>query len=273
MKHSSIRTALLLHCAVLLASCGGGGASSSAQATLSGNWFGELQTAAGPVYYNETVIADSGAGLLLTHCNRTSERLTRNGSQLFDRDGQLYYLYVRDAATLASRPDLPFGSVMKKRSDAGRFDSGRATVTLASGDTVAATADVCAESGTAGFEDSLGNKVSPIIVTVSLPYRDSFIRVDIAFRQIGVGQYDVAGFEAFVRGAAGVASVMEFSSPALRSADGGEGYAIAAGTVQVSSYRRTGIVLSADLKTITGDPVRFSADVRLQPRSRLDAAQ
>jgi hypothetical protein len=268
--------ATCLSSAVLLAGCGGGSPSAPPTATLAsltGNWSGERQNPGGVAYYSETLIAESGAGVLLTHCNRTTEQLTRNGSQLFDREGKLYFLYVRDATTLAARPDLPLGSVMRKRGSAARFDSGSASVTLPSGETLAATADVCAEGGTGRFEDTRGNQASPYIVTVSLPYRDSFIRVDIAFRQIGVGEYQVVGFEPFVSGGANVVTVTDFTSPALPAPDGGFGFMIVSGTVQVSSYTATSITMSADLKAATGEPVKFTASVRLQPRTYADAAQ
>lgn len=265
-----------LSSAVLLAGCGGGSASAPPTATLAslnGNWFGQRQNPGGIAYYSETLIAESGTSVLLTHCDRTTEQLTRNGSQLFDREGQPYFMYVRDANTLASRPELGSSSVMRKRSSAGRFDSGRASVTLPSGETVASTADVCAEGTTGRFEDSLGNQVSPYVVTVSLPYRDSFIRIDIAFRQIGVGEYQVVGFEPFVSGGEHVVTVTDFTSPALPTPDGGFGFMIVSGTVRVSSYTASSITMSADLKAATGGPVKFTASVRLQPRTYADAAQ
>ena len=239
---------------------------STGQLSLNGNWFAERQTAQGPVYNAETVISENGTSVLRTYCNRMTESLTREGSQLFDRNGRLHWLYVQDPSTLASRPELGFNTVIRKRSTAGRFDSGSVALMLPLGEAVTADTDVCAEASLGRYGDSHGNEIAPVLVTLSLPYRASFIRITVAFRQIGNGEYKVVGFEPFVQGGANEVTVSDFYSPDLMTPDEGDAVIISSGTLRVSNYTPSSITLSADLVTVTGMPVKLAANVRLQPR-------
>lgn len=272
MKCFLSRATIFTAGACLLAGCAGGGPAdavpeSASQVCLDGNWFAERQDGAGIVDTGERLIKESGTRFLVTYCDRRSELLTRSGSQLFDRDGKLHYLYIRDPATLASRPELAFNTIIRKRSTAGRFASGSVGLTLPSGEALSADTDVCAETSTGRYEDAIGNQLAPSIVTLSMPYRDSYIRVAVAFRQLSIGRYDVIGFEPFVQGGANVATISDFSSPSFVAQHGGESVSITSGTIQISNYTATSVSLSAELKTAAGVPLKFAANVKLQARS------
>ena len=253
----------------LLAGCGASDPApgNTGQATLSGNWFFERQDAQGSSVSGESLIRGEGRQVTITYCDRLSLSLTRVGDQLFDREGRLHYLYVKDAQTLASRPELNMNTVIRKRGSSGRFDYGSVALTLPSGEAVTAATDVCADTATGRFGDSSGKEIAPALVRISLPYRDSYIRMNVAFRRIANGQYRVVDFEPFVQGGADEVTIPDFDSPGFRSDYGVDSLRIVSGTLQVSDYTSSAIVLYADLVTATGLPVKFTARVRLQPRS------
>jgi hypothetical protein len=99
-----------------------------------------------------------------------------------------------------------------------------------------------------------------------MPYRDSYTRIVAAFRQISDGRYDVIAFEPFVQGGVNDITISDFASPSFAAQYGGEFLMITSGTLQVSNYTTSSITLSANLKTAAGVPVKFTANVKLQPR-------
>ena len=265
------RSLICAFSATALAGCGGESANdiaqrSAAQLNLSGNWYSERQTAQGPVDGVEFLVSETGSKVVFTYCNRMTETLTRDGSQLFDREGKLYYIYVKDPATLASRPEFNFNTVSRKRSTVGRFDYGSVTLALPSGERFTASTDVCAETMTGRYGDSRGNEIAPTLVTLSLPYRASFIRITVAFRQLANGAYRVVDFAPFVQGGVNDVNVSDFYSPELMTPDDIDAVIIRSGTVRVSNYTSTGLTLSADLVTVDGLPVTLAANVRLLRR-------
>jgi hypothetical protein len=153
-----------------------------------------------------------------------------------------------------------------KRSTVGRFASGSVGLTLPTGERFSADTDVCAETWTGRYEDSLGNRLSPSIITISMPYRDSYIRIEAAFRQISNGQYDVVAFEPFIQGRVNDITISGFISLSFAAQYGGDSLAIRFGTLQVSNYIGSSVTLSADLITAAGLPVKFTANAKLQPR-------
>jgi len=52
----------------------------------------------------------------------------------------------------------------------------------------------------------------------------------------------------------------------LTTPDGAQAVVIASGTLEVSNYTGSAITLSADLNTVGGMPVKWTANVRLQQR-------
>jgi hypothetical protein len=275
MNGSGFRTALMLASAALLASCGGGSGSGNTAVpvfSLAGTWYSDVRDprdTGSAAFITQAVIRESGSQVLITYCDRTTETIARSGNELLNLDGTPYPLAIQDATTLVMRPGIGPGTVpaphIWKHSDSLRFDSGSASFTFPSGETLASDSDVCAKVEHWRFSNLGGRELTAPVVTVTAPYRDSWVRIVIAFREIADGRYDIVGYEPFFADTTGLATLQDLSSPLFAAQYGAEALIFKSGTVQVSNYTGSAVELAGSV-VLGGGTVRFTARVTLWPR-------
>jgi len=268
MNGSRFRSALMLASATLLAGCGGGsgdGRTAAPAFSLAGTWYSDAHDAVGAAFTAQSIIRESGSQILITHCDRSTETVARSGNELRNLDGTPYYLAIQDATTLVSRSGTGSGAHIWKHSDSLRFESGSASFTFPSGETLASDSDVCAKVENGRFFNLAGREIAAPIVTVTAPYRDSWVRIAIAFREIADGRYDIVGYEPFFADRAGLATVQDLSSPLFAAQYGAEDMIFKSGTVQVSNYTGSAVELAGSV-VLGGGTLRFTARVSLAPR-------
>jgi len=231
---------------------------------LSGTWFSEKIASDGSIKWTgERVIRDSGKKVSIVHCNKQEVKLVESEDNLFDVSGGLYYLQIEDSDTLIGTDD--FGNTLKviKKLERTHYDSGTFQFTMEGYDDTNASVDVCAHLGNGRYGSVSGNEISGKSLTLSAPYKNSFISLDIDFRELAVGDYSIASdLNEFVE-IDSKHALMDIDSPELIKDKDRDFVLIISGTITIQEYENDKLTISGNVTSLEGENITFVAVVTL----------
>jgi hypothetical protein len=246
--------------ALALLGCGGG--QSQPHLNLQGTWHFQT-TEDRATLVGKHIITQQGQDILITYCNRLTYALKLQDGVLLDPRGLPYYLQPSDSDHLVGTGDSGARSQVLKTSNRVIFDSGSLSLRASGMDDLAASDNVCADNRAGRFGASDGTEIPARVVTLTAPYRGTFVRVQAAFKSLQPGAYSVQSVDPFVHAADGVTNLV-IESPAFGDALGGDAFAmIASGTVQVLASDSGNLRIHGSVTTVNAMSISFSATVAL----------
>lgn len=256
------KSILLLGSLLILEGCGGGNADSNLN--LQGTWYFKNQGTPA-TYFGQHRIEQNGDEIRITYCDRNTYTLRLAGSRLFDLQGNPYYLQPSGTDLMVGSGDTGQRSEVRRFSTKTLFESGRLTIATSSVEPAVAEQDVCATKSPGRFVTLDNTEVHPERVIITAPYKNSFVRLKIAFQSVLVGSYIVRDFDAFVHNP-GDAVYIELSSPAYAGQLGRESLEGVSGTVHVRHSTGDRFAFEGTVVTTAGDHVSFVAEVVLDKK-------
>lgn len=255
-----LKSLLLLSSLFVLNACGGG--HDDAEIDLSGTWYYKRGGGAQPSYYGRHVIEQRGQEVLITYCDRQKLALRLAGSALMTSQGGRFYLQPAGSSLLRGPDDRGGASEVRKFSSGTGFDAGRVSVTAGSTEPVSADREICAATREFGFQRADGTPLAGKGVSISAPYKNSFVRIELAFEAVAEGEYSASESAEFVRSPAGKAFV-EVTSPEYVGPLGTDGLIASSGTVRVKRIARDSFSVEGTVLVFGGTWLTFSAEVPL----------
>jgi hypothetical protein len=141
-----------------------------------------------------------------------------------------------------------------------QFDSGQLKVTLTGEDDAVANEDVCAQTSAAHFVLVDGTEVKPRLLNIAGPYKDTYVRLELAFHTLHEGTYDVRHMEGFAQNLGDTVHV-SLESPEYMDGDTPRFAQIVAGELRVTRLTSTHAEISALMETDDGKWISVSANV------------
>ena len=228
---------------------------------LQGTWY--FQTQENPtMLLGRHIITQREDDVLITYCSRLTYALRFEDGVLVDPLGAPYYLQPRGSDRLVGLGDTGTQSEVVKVSSQVTFDSGGLSVFAEGMEDLIAFQGVCAEerAGRAGALD--GTEIASRVVTMTAPYQDSFIRIQIAFHALSAGAYSVLNLDPFVHDPSSV--LMDIDSPVYGNTFGDAGrVSVASGSVTVVTSEAGDFRIEGLMSTTVGRTISFSAAVVL----------
>lgn len=251
---------------LLLALGGCGGSNTDSNPSLQGTWYFKSQGMPS-TYYGQHVIEQNGSDILITYCDRNSYALRLVGSSLVDLEGKPYYLQPSGTNLLIGSGDTSKRSEVQRFSRSTHFASGQLTVAVPSTESVVAVQDVCAKTGARRFVALDKTETLPKSITITAPYKKTFVRLELAFESVVTGDYVVRDFDTFIHSPSGAVYIV-LMSPDYISSLGKNFLEASSGNVRVRSTIAGNFAVEGSVITTVGEHVAFAADVTLDKQPR-----
>jgi hypothetical protein len=246
---------------LLLALLGCGGGQFQKDVDLQGTWYFQTRDDRATLV-GRHIITQRGDDVLITYCNRSTYALSFPNGVLIDPRGLPYYLQPVDSHHLVGMGDSGNRSQAVKVSNKVTFDSGSLSFLADGTDALTTSDDVCADDRAGRYVALDGTEISPRVVTMTAPYKDSFIRIQAALHSLQPGSYSVLDLDSFVHTPSSTYITIE--SPVFGDTLGNDGSVwIASGTVLITSSSAEDFQIHGFVMTHTGSSVSFSAKVVL----------
>ena len=264
---AKLKSFLFIVLLFLIVSCGntndGFDSESNSMYQLSGTWFYELENNAGNLEYSgEHIIKDSNKSVSIISCDRSTVNLLEDGNNLIDESGNIYYLSIQDSETLIGPNDIGGTSKVVKRYQRTNFESGTLQFAMDGYNDLNESVDVCASARKSRYS-SLANELIGTKLILSAPYGDSYITIEIDFRDITVGDYsitsDLGDFVDIVTNHI----MMSIDSPVLIENKNRDRVFAVSGSVTVQSFSQNNLTISGDVLSTLGESITFIAVVKL----------
>lgn len=275
-----LRTLTGLAALLALVACGGGSSQPEpVPVNTQGLWY-QINPYALSEFLLPYVLVQSGADIVVKHCDRSTSGWKLQGSTLLEMNGTSSWHIGGDNAIIG-KLGASAGAEWRRFSNSPVFDSGRVSFQGASMTPLQAIQDVCAARASATYKDVNGTDISSAGIMITAPYQGSHVRIDLNFappRQRGVslpaayaplseylrtGEFVVGDSTYFVQHLDSAAHV-QVRSPAFTASKGRDSLTITGGKITVGVLANGAYTFNGSLITDSDGPLDFSAELTLE---------